>query len=73
MVQGSGETIDTTSQRSALTVANIFLAPFQPRSLDIWTVVKVSALLHEIRSVNPNIKAFAIINRREPQGTDNDG
>jgi chromosome partitioning protein len=32
---------DTTSQRSALTAADIFLAPFQPRSLDVWTVGKV--------------------------------
>lgn len=64
---------DTSSQRSALTVTNIFLAPFQPRSLDVWTIGKVSALLNEIRTVNPHIKAFAIINRRDPQGTDNEG
>jgi chromosome partitioning protein len=45
---------DTTSQRSALTIADIFLAPFQPRSLDVWT-----------------IGAFAVINRADPQGIDN--
>lgn len=64
---------DTTSQRSALTVADIFLAPFQPRSLDVWTMGKVSSLLNEIKTVNPGIKAFAILNRRDPQGTDNEG
>jgi chromosome partitioning protein len=62
---------DTTSQRSALTVADIFLAPFQPRSLDVWTVGKVSSLVEEIRSVNPSLKAYAVINRADPQGNDN--
>jgi len=64
---------DTTSQRSALTVADIFLAPFQPRSLDVWTVGKVSSLLAEIRVVNPNLKAYAVINRADSQGQDNEG
>jgi chromosome partitioning protein len=62
---------DTTSQRSALTIADIFLAPFQPRSLDVWTIGKVTSLLSEIRSVNPNLKAYAVINRADPQGMDN--
>lgn len=62
---------DTTSQRSALTVADIFLAPFQPRSLDIWTAGKVISLVEEIRTVNPKLKAFAVINRADPQGMDN--
>jgi chromosome partitioning protein len=62
---------DTTSQRSALTIADVFLAPFQPRSLDVWTIGKVSSLLTEIRAVNPNLKAYAVINRADPQGVDN--
>jgi len=62
---------DTTSQRSALTVADVFLAPFQPRSLDVWTIGKVVSLINEIRTVNPNLKAFAVINRADPQGADN--
>lgn len=64
---------DTTSQRAALTVADIFLAPFQPRSLDVWTIGKVSALLDEIRAVNPKLKAFAVLNRGDAQGADNEG
>jgi chromosome partitioning protein len=62
---------DTTSQRSALTIADVFLAPFQPRSLDVWTIGKVVTLLNEIRTVNHNLKAFAVINRADPQGIDN--
>lgn len=62
---------DTTSQRSALTVADVFLAPFQPRSLDVWTAGKVVSLISEIKSVNPKLKAYAVINRADPQGVDN--
>lgn len=63
---------DTTSQRSALTVADVFLAPFQPRSLDVWTAGKVVTLINEIRTVNPKLIAYAIINRADSKGTDND-
>jgi chromosome partitioning protein len=62
---------DTTSQRSALTVCDVFLAPFQPRSLDVWTAGKVVSLVAEIKSVNPKLQAFAIINRADAQGSDN--
>lgn len=62
---------DTTSQRSALTIADVFLAPFQPRSLDVWTIGKVVSLINEIKTVNQNLKTFAVINRADPQGVDN--
>ena len=38
---------DTTSQRSALTIADSFIVPFQPRSLDIWTLGSVKNLISE--------------------------
>jgi cellulose biosynthesis protein BcsQ len=34
---------DTTSQRAALSVADVLLIPFVPRSFDVWTLEKVSA------------------------------
>jgi len=64
---------DTTSQRAALTVADIFLVPFQPRSLDVWTIGKVSSLISEIKAVNPNLKSFSVLNRGDAQGSDNEG
>jgi chromosome partitioning protein len=63
---------DTTSQRAALSVADILLIPFVPRSFDVWTLEKVSALVGEMKTVNPNLKAFAFINRADPRGQDND-
>lgn len=63
---------DTSSQRAALTIANVALFPFVPRSLDIWTVEKLTRLLSEIKPANPTLKSFSFINRADHQGTDNE-
>ena len=62
---------DTSSQRAALMIADIFLAPFQPRSLDVWTVGKVSTLVRDAQDINGKLVAYAVINRADSQGTDN--
>jgi len=59
---------DTTSQRAALSVSDVLLIPFAPRSFDIWTVDKVATLIEEMRAVNPHLKALAFLNRTDPQG-----
>lgn len=63
---------DTSSQRAALSVADILLVPFVPRSFDIWTLEKVAALIHEMRPANPKLRAFTFLNRADPRGQDND-
>ena len=63
---------DTTSQRAALSVADVLLVPFVPRSFDVWTLEKVSKLVAEMRSANPALKACAFINRADPRGQDTD-
>jgi len=62
---------DTTSQRAALTVADVLLVPFVPRSFDIWTLEKVAALVEEIRAINPELAAYVFLNRADPAGQDN--
>lgn len=62
---------DTTSQRSALAIADIFLIPFKPRSLDIWTIGPVKTLISEMKAVNPNLKCIAVINQADAKGEDN--
>ena len=62
---------DTTSQRAALTIADILLVPFVPRSFDVWTLEKVSTLVSELKIVNPNLQAYALINRADSAGRDN--
>lgn len=63
---------DTTSQRAALTIADVLIVPFQPRSLDIWTIGKLSSLIDEVCAINPKLKTYAVINRADSQGKDNE-
>jgi chromosome partitioning protein len=62
---------DTTSQRAALTVADVLLVPFVPRSFDVWTIEKVSKLVSEMKTVNSELQAFMFLNRADPRGQDN--
>ncbi len=62
---------DTSSQRAALTVADILLVPFVPRSFDVWTIEKVSKLVSEMKTVNPELQACMFLNRADPRGQDN--
>lgn len=63
---------DTTTQRAALTAAHLFLHPLPPRGPDVWTLDKVSELVEEVRTVNPELKAWAFLNRADPVGHDNE-
>lgn len=62
---------DTTSQRSALAIADKFLVPFKPRSFDIWTLGNVRKLIEEIQAVNPKLKCYYLINQGDSTGFDN--
>ena len=62
---------DTASQRAALVIAEIFIMPFAPTSVDLWTDDTVIALLKEVRPFNPNLRAYAVINKAFPSGSDN--
>jgi len=63
---------DTTSQRAALSISDVLLVPFVPRSFDVWTIEKVSALVDEMRAANPDLRAYTFINRADPRGSDNE-
>lgn len=64
---------DTSSQRAALSVSDVVLVPFVPRSFDVWTLEKVSQLVAEMRTANPELAAYAFLNRADPRGQDNAG
>ena len=49
----------------------MLLVPFVPRSFDVWTLEKVATLVEEMRSGNPELRAFVFINRADPRGQDN--
>lgn len=62
---------DTTSQRAALSAADVVLVPFLPRSFDVWTLEKATGLIDEMRAANPRLRAYAFLNRADPRGQDN--
>lgn len=64
---------DTTSQRAALTISNILILPFAPRSFDVWTLEQASDLIGQVAVINENLSALAFLNRADPQsrGADN--
>lgn len=63
---------DTTSQRAALTFADLLLVPFVPRSFDLWTLEKVGGLVEEMQPANLKLKAHTFLNRADARGQDND-
>ena len=63
---------DTTSQRAALVVSDIFIAPFVPSSFDMWTLEDVVSLVQEMTPANPNLKSFAILNSVDATGSEDD-
>ena len=62
---------DTTSQRAALIISHIALIPFNPRSLDIWTLGKVITLIEECKTVNPSLRVLTVLNKADGAGADN--
>jgi|SRR5215207_2153748 len=69
IIDGGGR--DTTSLRSALSVADIFLIPFKPRSFDVWTIRHVQKIINEMKPGNPQLVSLAVINQADSRGTDN--
>jgi chromosome partitioning protein len=54
---------DTSSQRAALAVSDIYIVPFAPKSFDIWTLEQVVQLIEEMQIANPNLRSYALLNR----------
>lgn len=62
---------DTASQRAALSIADIFIIPFRPRSFDVWTLGQVRKLFEEAKGINSKLQACVVINQADPRGLDN--
>lgn len=63
---------DTTSQRSALSIADVLITPIRPRSVDIWTLDDLQSLINQITAVNHKLISYAVINQADPSGSDNE-
>jgi chromosome partitioning protein len=63
---------DTGSLRAALTISDVVLVPFQPRSVDLWASGQVGALVTEARAINDALRAYSLITLADTQGRDNE-
>jgi chromosome partitioning protein len=62
---------DTTSQRAAISIADIMVIPFMPRSFDIWTLERTTELVEEMHQANQALKVYSFLNRTDARGNDN--
>lgn len=63
---------DSTALRAALVLSDLVLVPFQPRSIDVWAVADIAALIEEARSMRDGLQALAVLNMADTAGSDND-
>lgn len=61
---------DTTSQRAALVVSDVFLAPFIPSSFDMWTLEPVVDMIEEMKVANESLRAYAVLNGVDAHGSE---
>ena len=62
---------DSSALRAALVLSDLVLIPFAPRSLDVWALGDISALIEEARLQNPGLRAAAILSCADTTGHDN--
>lgn len=62
---------DSSALRAALVLSDLVLIPFAPRSLDVWALGDISALIEEARVINPALRAAAVLSCADATGHDN--
>jgi chromosome partitioning protein len=62
---------DSSALRAALVLSDLVLVPFAPRSLDVWALGDMSAIIKEARKLNPSLRAAAVLSCADPSGKDN--
>jgi len=63
---------DSTALRAALSLTDVLVVPFAPRSLDVWALNDISSLVKEVRAVRDPFTVVAMLNNADPQGHDNE-
>lgn len=63
---------DSTALRAALVLSDLVLVPFQPRSIDVWAVADIAALIEEARAMRDGLQALGVLNMADTAGTDNE-
>lgn len=63
---------DSGGLRAALTVCDVAIVPFQPRTADIWTLDRMAELVAEARHINTRLRALSVVNCADAAGNSND-
>ncbi len=62
---------DSGALRAALVLSDILLIPFLPRSVDVWALADIAALVDEASAVRDGLTTLAVLNAADP-GTSSD-
>ncbi len=57
---------DSTALRAAMSLADVLLIPFEPRSFEVWALEDIAVLVDEVRSVREGLRVCAFLNKAEP-------
>jgi chromosome partitioning protein len=57
---------DSGALRAALVLSDVLLVPFLPRSVDVWALADIAALIEEVRAVRDGLAALAVLNAADP-------
>jgi chromosome partitioning protein len=62
---------DSTALRAALALSDLLIVPFLPRSVDVWALADIAALVREAGEIRDGLRAYAVLNAADP-GTSSD-
>lgn len=57
---------DSTALRAALALSDLLIVPFLPRSVDVWALADIAALVEEANGVRDGLRAYAVLNAADP-------
>jgi chromosome partitioning protein len=57
---------DSTALRAALSLSDILIVPFLPRSVDVWALADIATLVAEANAVREGLRAYAVLNAADP-------
>jgi chromosome partitioning protein len=62
---------DSGALRAALSVADVLVIPFAPRTFDVWAFENMAALVREVQAMR-DFKVLAFLNKADPANQDAD-
>jgi chromosome partitioning protein len=62
---------DSTALRAAMSLSDLLIVPFLPRSVDVLALADIAALVDEANGVRDDLRAYAVLNAADP-GTSSD-